>query len=271
MGRLDGKVAVITGSGRGIGRATALLFAKEGASVVVNDVDKDVVNQVADEIKRTGGKAEICAADVRKREDAEKIIDTAVKKFGKLDILVNNAGLTRDALIHKMTDEQWDMCVDISLKGTFNCTRAACKYMMQQKSGKIINVSSQSGVGGNIGQANYSAAKAGILGLTKACAKELGRYGINVNCILPAALTRLTGIKEKDPTTGEWKGTVVMGEVVGVLKESKERIPSRFPLGREGTPEDIAPVILFLASKDSDYVTGQIIGVDGGLSTGYSR
>src|SRR4030042_116812 len=167
MGKLDGKVAVITGAARGIGRADAMLFAKEGAAVLVSDVDEKPLQEGVKEIKAAGGRAEACAGDVTKPEDCQKIMDMAAEKFGTIDILINNAGLTRDALIHKMTDAQWDLCVDISLKGTFNCIRAASKYMLKGgHNGRIINVASVAGLMGNVGKIHYSAAKSGLMGLT---------------------------------------------------------------------------------------------------------
>src|SRR4030042_4285493 len=178
MGRPEGKGAVITGAARGIGKADALLFAKEGAAVFVSDIDEAPVMEVVKEIAAAGGKADGCAGDVTKPEDCQKVMDKAVEKFGKIDILVNNAGLTRDALINRMTDAQWDICVDISLKGTFNCIRAASKYMMKAgHNGRIINGASLGGLMGNVGQINYSAAKSGLLGLTQTQDREWGRYG----------------------------------------------------------------------------------------------
>jgi 3-oxoacyl-[acyl-carrier protein] reductase len=250
--RLKDKVAIITGGGRGIGRAICLAFAKEGAQVVISEVDTEPANEVVKEIKGLGGKAIAIKADVRYKQETEELAKTAIDNFGKIDILVNNAGVTRDMAMFKMKDADWDDVVDVCLKGSFNCTQAVTNYMVPQArkareegkippARKIINVTSGAGVRGNPGQANYSAAKAGIMGLTKSNAKEFARHNILVNAICPVALTRIT------------EG----------MKEDFER---RIPLGRLGNPEkDIAPVVVFLASDDANYITGQVIPVNGGL------
>lgn len=258
MGKLDGKVAVITGSGRGIGKAMATLFAQEGASVVINDIDAAPAEETAKEIKAKGGKAVACVADITKPEEAQKLMDAAGTNFGKLDILVNNAGLTRDALINRMTDQQWDICVNISLKGTFNCIRASSKYMMKEgHNGRIINVSSVAGLMGNIGQINYSAAKAGIIGLTKTVAKEWQRFGITCNAVAYGIVqTRLTGEKE---TAEE-----VAGEKVGIPKKVRDAMLAQAG-GAVMTPEDAAKPVLFLASEDARFITGQTLNVSAGM------
>ena len=257
MGKLDGKVAVITGGGRGIGKADALLFAKEGAAVFVSDIDEAPLMGVVKEIKAAGGKADGCAGDVTKLDDCQKIMDKAVEKFGKIDILVNNAGLTRDALIHKMTDAQWDICVDISLKGTFNSIRAASKYMMKEgHNGRIVNVASVAGLMGNIGQINYAAAKAGLIGLTKTVAREWARFGITCNVIAYGFVdTRLT--KEK-----EAQQEAVEGEMVGIPKKVRDLVLLQV---KPMTPEDAAKPVLFLASDDAAFVTGQVLNVSSGM------
>ncbi len=253
--RLDGRVVAVTGGGRGIGRAICLAFAKEGARVVVNDVDIEPANEVAKEIEKLGQKAVVVQADVRYRDQAQRIVDAAIDNFGKIDIMVNNAGTTRDLALHRMTEKDWDDVVDIALKGSFNCTQAVAGQMVEQAkkelqggeaaARKIINLTSGSGVRGNPGQANYSSAKAGVIGLTKATAKELARYNILVNAICPFAATRITD---------------------GMSDELKEAFTKRVPLGRWGDPEkDIAPVVVFLASDDANYITGQVIIVSGGL------
>jgi len=257
MGRLDGKVAVITGAGRGMGKADAVLFANEGAAVVVSDIDEAPLLEVGKEIQAAGGKAVACAGDVTKLEDCQKMMDMAVEKFGKLDILVNNAGLTRDALIHKMTDAQLDRCIDISLKGTFNCIRAASKYMMKEgHNGTIINVASVAGLMGNIGQINYSAAKAGLIGLTKTVAREWARFGINCNVVAYGFVdTRLTRAKEEQQE-------VVDGEPVGIPKKVRDMALLQ---GKPMEPKDAAKPVLFLASDDAAFITGQVLNVSAGM------
>ena len=257
MGKLDGKVAVITGAGRGIGMADAELFAKEGASVVVSDIDSGPLEEVVAAVKSAGGKIVGMAADVTKPGDCQKLMDLAAEKFGKIDILVNNAGITRDALIHKMTDAQWDSSVDISLKGTFNCIRAASKYFMKENhGGTIINIASLAGVMGNIGQVNYSAAKAGLIGLTKTVAKEWQRWGVTCNCIAYGFVdSRLTRAKEE-------QGVEVEGEALGIPKKVRDIMLLQV---KPMTPEDAAKPVLFLASDDAKFISGQVLNVSGGL------
>jgi 3-oxoacyl-[acyl-carrier protein] reductase len=257
MRKLDGKVAVITGAARGIGRADALLFAREGAAVFVSDIDEAPLTEVVKEIKSAGGRADGHAGDVTKLEDCQRIMDRAAEAFGKIDILVNNAGLTRDALIHKMTDAQWDTCVDISLKGTFNCIRAASKHMMKtEHNGRIINVASVAGLMGNIGQINYSAAKSGLIGLTKTVAREWGRFGVTCNVIAYGFVdTRLT--REKETQQEE-----VGGEAVGIPKKVRDVILFQV---KPMTPEDAARPVLFLASDDAAFITGQVLNVSSGI------
>ncbi len=249
MGRLDGKVAVVTGSGKGIGEAIAKRFAREGANVVVNARRAENVNNVVKEINAVSvGKAVGCAGDVSQKEDAEKLVATAVKEFGKLDILVNNAGFTRDNWLVKMTAEEFDTVVNVHLKGTFLCTQAAAKVMMQQKSDRIINITSRAGIKGNIGQANYSSAKAGIVGLTKTCALELGpKYGITVNAVAPAAWTEMT---EKIPESVKPK--MLENRVLGRMADL------------EKNPDEVTGIFVLLASDEGGYITGQVISVDGG-------
>ena len=258
MGKLDGKVAVITGAARGIGKEDALLFAEEGASVVISDIDQAPLVETAKEIEATGGKVAWCVADVTKPEDTDRLMDTAVEKFGDLNILVNNAGITRDALIHRMTDAQWDICLDIILKGTFNCIRSSAKYFRKQgHGGKIINVASVVGLMGNIGQINYSAAKGGIVGLTKTVAREWANFGVTCNAVAYGFVhTRLTGEKET--------GDIVANEAVGIPRRVRDGMLEAIG-GKTMTPEEAAKPVLFLASSDSDFITGQTLNVSAGM------
>jgi NAD(P)-dependent dehydrogenase (short-subunit alcohol dehydrogenase family) len=247
MGLLDGKVAAITGAGGGIGRAHALLFAKEGAKIVVNDLGgsrdgtgagQTMAQKVVDEIKAAGGEAVASYDDVSDRAGAENIVKTAVDSFGQLDILVNNAGILRDKTLLKMDDGMFDLVVRVHLRGTFLCTQAAAKHMAERnKGGRIINTSSVSGMMGNFGQANYSAAKAGIYGFTRTCSMELKKYNITVNALAPVAVTRLT---EDLP-------------MIAALPNAKEML----------APEHISPAALFLASDLSSDVTGTVLAVEG--------
>ncbi len=248
MGRLEGKAAVVTGGGRGIGRAVCLAFAKEGADVVVNFATKEQpAQEVVEMIEKMGRKAVAVKGNVALKSDAERIIKTCVDQFGKIDILVNNAGATRPGMLYKMTEEQWAEVIDIHLKGPFLCIQAASKYMMEQKSGKIINVTSAAGISGTKGQINYSSAKGGIIALTKSAARELAGYGITVNVISPGYVsTEMTEKIRTDPKLRE----IYMGRIL---------------LGRFAEPEEVAPTFVFLASDEANYITGQLICVDGGL------
>jgi len=248
MGRLDGKAAVVTGGGRGIGRAICLAYGREGADVVVNYASKDQpAQEVVEMIQKMGRKAVAVKGNVALKADAERIIQTGIDCFGKIDILVNNAGVSRPNMLHKLTEEQWDEVIDIHLKGPFLCIQAASKYMMQQKSGKIINLTSSAGLWGTKGQINYSAAKGGIIALTKSAARELAAYGITVNVIQPGYVsTEMTEKIRTDP-------------------KLKEVYTGRILLGRFSEPEEVAPTFVFLASDESSYITGQLFCVDGGL------
>ena len=242
--RLKGKVAVITGSSRGMGRLVALGMAKEGAKVVINGTTPEPVDEVVKEITSLGGEAAANYNTVVTMEGGEKIIKTAIDNFGKIDILVNNAAITRDKLLAKMTEEEWDSVIAIDLKGVFSCTKAAMTYMIEQRYGRIINVASAAGRAGNVGQANYSAAKAGVIAFTKTCAKELGRHNITVNAVAPSHKTRMYD---------------------NIPEEVFKKIIASRALGRMSEPEEIPPVFIFLASDDASFITGQLIGVDGGL------
>lgn len=243
---LGGKVAIVTGSSRGIGRAVAIQLAKAGAKVVVNYAgNKAAAEEVVELVKANGGEAVLCQGDVSKAEVAEELVKTAVDAFGRVDILVNNAGITRDTLLIRMKEEDWDSVLTTNLKGVFNCTKAVARVMMKQKSGKIVNMASVIGQMGNAGQANYAAAKAGVIGFTKATARELASRGITVNAVAP--------------------GFILTDMTAAVPEQAKEEHAKQIPLGRPGTPEDVAVAVLFLASDAANYITGQTVNVDGGM------
>lgn len=243
---LENKTAIVTGSAKGIGKGIATEFAKQGATVVINYCgSKEAALKTVEEIKAFGGKAIPYQADISDYKMSKKMMDDIIKEYGAIDILVNNAGITRDNLILRMSESEFDDVIRTNLKGTFNCIKHVTKYMLKNKSGKIINISSISGVNGIAGQANYSASKAGIIGLTKSFAKEMSSKGININAIAP-------GFIETDMTK--------------VLNDKYvEEIVNTIPSKRVGRPEDIAKAALFLASDMSDYITGQTLMVDGGL------
>ncbi|MDQ3661009.1 MAG: SDR family oxidoreductase [Actinomycetota bacterium] len=254
--RLKGKGCIVTGAGAGIGMAVARAFASEGANVLVNDIDADAAARASSFIVSEGGRAVSNAAPIGSVDSAESLLEEALSAFGAVDVLVNNAGVLRDRMLHNMSEEDWDTVLNVHLKGTWACGRALVQHWRplakaEAEKGrivprKIINVASASGLMGAAGQSNYAAAKMGVVGLTKTWAKELGRLAINVNAIAPAALTNMTERLLEDPG------------------EAEKRL-ARFALGRYGTPEEIAPAFVFLASKDSDYITGQVLCVDGGL------
>ncbi len=242
--RLQGKVAIITGAARGIGRETALLFAAEGAKVVICDLLAEG-EEVAEEIRSRGGEAIFYKLDVTDRESVKRMVNTVTERYGRIDILVNNAGITRDAQFLKMTEGDWDKVIAVNLKGVFNVTQAVAPVMVAQGKGKIVNAASVVALYGNFGQTNYVASKAGVIGMTKVWARELGRKGINVNAVAPGFIQ--TEMTAKVPER--------------VLQMMRERTP----LGRLGTPRDVAYAYLFLASDESDYVNGAVLSVDGGL------
>ncbi|MBW1731749.1 MAG: 3-oxoacyl-ACP reductase FabG [Deltaproteobacteria bacterium] len=245
--RLKDKIALVTGSSRGVGRAVALGFAKEGAKVAINySSNEKAANEVVQAIEAMGTEAIAIKADVAKKEQVEHLINTIVERFGRLDILVNNAGFTRPAMLLKMTEEQWDQVVDIHMKGTFLCSQAAGLQMKEQNKGKIINVTSVAGIVGTVGQINYSAAKGGIISMTKSIARELARYNVCANVIS-------LGIVATDMT-----------EKIRTDEKLKEIYMNRILLKRFAEPDDIAPAFVFLASDESDYITGQLLCVDGG-------
>jgi len=248
MKLLEGKTAVITGAARGIGKAIAVKLAEQGANIAFTDLEyNDAAIEVEKQLQALGVKAKGYASDASKFEETQNLIDQIQGEFGSIDILVNNAGITMDTLMMRMTEQQWDTVISVNLKSVFNFTKAAQKYMLKQKSGSIINMSSVVGVSGNAGQANYSASKAGIIGFTKSVAKELGSRNIRCNAIAPGfIITEMTGKLPED-----------------VVKSWEQQIPLR----RGGTPEDVANTTLFLASDLSTYVSGQVINVCGAMNT----
>lgn len=248
MKLLEGKTAIVTGAARGIGKTIALKLAEHGANIAFTDLEyNDAAKEVEKQLQNLGVKAKGYASDASKFEETQNLVDGIQKEFGSIDILVNNAGITQDTLLMRMTEQQWDAVISVNLKSVFNFTKAAQKYMLKQKSGSIINMSSVVGVSGNAGQANYAASKAGIIGFTKSVAKELGSRNIRSNAIAPGfIITEMTAKLPED-----------------VRKTWEQQIPLR----RGGTPEDVANTTLFLASDLSTYVSGQVINVCGGMQT----
>lgn len=243
---LKGKCALVTGASRGIGKAIALKLASLGANLVLNyRSSEQEALEVEKQVKDMGVDAISIKGDISKLEDVETLVSTAKEKFGAIDIMVNNAGITKDTLILRMKEEDFDTVIDVNLKGVFNCLKTITPVMVRQKYGKIINLSSVVGISGNAGQVNYSASKAGVIGMTKSLAKEVGSRGINVNAVAP-------GFIETDMT-----------DVLGY--KYKDEIKKNIPLKKLGKPEDVANVVAFLASENSDYITGQVIHVDGGM------
>ncbi|MBU4252805.1 MAG: 3-oxoacyl-[acyl-carrier-protein] reductase [Candidatus Omnitrophica bacterium] len=243
--RLEGKVALITGGARGIGRAIALTFAREGADIVVADVNLEIAQKTASEIESLGRKALALEMDVTNYDLVEAGINKILDKMGKVDILVNNAGITKDNLLLRMSQADWDAVINVNLKGTFNCIKAVSRPMVKQRSGRIISIASIIGLMGNPGQANYAASKAGIIALTKTVAKELASRNINANAVAP--------------------GFIQTEMTAKLSEEIKQKMLEAIPLGKLGTPEDVANVCLFLASQESSYITGQTITIDGGM------
>jgi len=242
---LKEKVALVTGAAQGIGKAVALMLARHGADVIVADVNLEKAAETAREVEAIGRGAMAVKVDVTRLSDVEQMVESALGRFGKIDILVNNAGIARDKLILRMTEEDWDTVLDVNLKGTFNCTKAVIKHMSKQRSGKIVNIASVVGEMGNAGQANYSASKAGVIGLTKTIAREFAQRGINVNAIAPGYI--------QTPMTD------------GLPDKAKEELKRMIPMERLGQPEDVAHAVLFLVSEASSYVTGQVLNVNGGI------
>jgi len=243
---LDDRVAIITGSGRGIGRAIALELARQGAAIVINDVgDAAPAQQVCQEIQDKGGRSQVVLADISQSAEASHLVDSALTAYGRVDILVNNAGITRDQLVLRMSDDDWDRVLSINLKGAFLCIKSALRPMLKQRWGRIINIASIAGVVGNPGQANYSAAKAGLIGLTKTVAREVASRGITVNAVAP--------------------GAIDTAMLQSLSENVRQEMIKQIPVGRLGTPEDVAQTVAFLASEATSYITGQVFHVDGGM------
>lgn len=245
MGMLNEKVALVTGGGRGIGRAVAVAFAKAGTKVWVNSLTQETAKQVVEEISAFGGRANAIPGNISDPAEATRVVNEVVRHEGKLNILVNNAGITRDSLLVRMKDSDWEEVLNVNLRGVFLTTREAAKIMMKQKEGSIINISSVVGIMGNPGQANYAASKAGVIGFTKAVARELAGRNITVNAVAP-------GFIETDMTRK-------------LQENAKSTLMAQIPLGRLGQPEDVAETVLFLSSPGARYITGQVILVDGGM------
>jgi 3-oxoacyl-[acyl-carrier protein] reductase len=242
---LKGQTAVVTGGARGIGKEISLALAREGANIVIADLIAEQSEETAEEIKKLDCKALIQKVDVSKMADVENMVQNTINEFKTLDILINNAGVTRDTLLVRMKEEDWDFVMKVNLTGTFNCSKAAAKYMMKQRKGRIVNIASIVGVMGNAGQANYSASKAGIIGLTKTSARELASRNITVNAVAPGFIDT---------------------EMTRSLNENiKQQLKEQIPVGKLGRPEDIANCIKFLVSDDASYITGQVIHVNGGM------
>ncbi len=245
---LTSNVAIVTGSGRGIGREIALVLAKQGASVVISDINIAAAEAVAAEIRNDGVKSVAIGADVTDKEQVGSLVAQTISSFGRVDILVNNAGITRDTLLMRMSEVDWDLVLATNLKGAFLCTQAVIRHMLKQRRGRIINIASVVGLMGNAGQANYAAAKAGLIGLTKSTAREVAARGVTANAIAP-------GFIDTDMTKD-------------LAEAAKGEFLRQIPLGHAGSPGDVANAVLFLASEESRYITGHVLNVDGGMVMG---
>ena len=242
---LTERVAIVTGAGRGIGRAIALKLAGMGAAVVVSDILEKEAGEVAKEIKAGGGQSLVCLADVSQAADVTRLVEETLVAFSRIDILVNNAGIARDQLLLRMSEEDWDKVIDVDLKSVFLCTKAVLRHMLKARWGRVISLSSIAGLVGNPGQANYSSAKAGIIGFTRTAAREVGSHGITINAVAP-------GFIETDMTSQ-------------MKEELRQEIKKHIPLDRFGTPQDVAEAVAFLASEEAGYITGQVLSINGGM------
>jgi 3-oxoacyl-[acyl-carrier protein] reductase len=242
---LQGKVGLVTGGAQGIGRAVALMLARNGADVALSDINGKLARSTAGDIEKLGRRALAIEANVADFEDGSRMVGETVETLGQIDILINNAGITRDGLILRMSEEDWNAVLDVNLKGAFNCTRAAIRHMAKQRSGRIVNIASVVGLMGNAGQANYAASKAGLIGFTKAVAREFASRGITVNAVAP--------------------GYIDTPMTQALPEKAKEELKKLIPLDRLGTPEDVANAVFFLVTRGSDYVTGHVLHVNGGL------
>ncbi len=243
--KLQGKVALITGGAQGIGKAIALLFAREGAAVAVSDINLEKARETCREVESLGGGALAIGGNVADAKEAETMVQEAIQRFGRLDILVNNAGITRDQVLLRMKEEDWDLVMAVNLKGAFQCTKTALRAFLKQKGGKVVNIASVTGQMGNAGQANYAASKAGLIGFTKSIAREYASRNIQVNAVAPGFID--TAMSQAIPQKG------------------RELLIQQIPMERLGTPEDVAEAVLFLASGAADYITGQVLNVNGGM------
>ncbi|MDI6807662.1 MAG: 3-oxoacyl-[acyl-carrier-protein] reductase [Candidatus Eisenbacteria bacterium] len=244
MSGIERKTVIVTGGAQGIGKAICLSFAGEGANVVVADMNGEEGQRTADEIKKIGTGGHFCKVDVSRSEESEGLAEEAERTFSPVHILVNNAGVTRDSLLLRMSESDWDLVINVNLKGTFNCTRAVLKQMARQRYGRIVNITSVVGMRGNAGQANYSASKAGIIGFTKSVAKEVASRGITVNAIAP--------------------GFIDTPMTQALSEKAREDLFRLIPGGQAGAPQDVANAVLFFASNEASYITGQVLNVDGG-------